>query len=327
MVPVALAGTLLYLAMRGADWRAIWTVLSRMRPLYFALACSVASVAYLFRALRWRVLLAAGQPIRCREVFWATMAGYLGNCYLPGRAGELVRTFIVSSRSSLSTTYVLTTALMERLTDAIALVILASLALLGIEPRPEWLGRVFGIGVVLAGLGTLALFVLPRFQARLARLVELLPARASFRRRIAAMLEQLFLGLGTLRDPGRGLKFVALTLLIWAVDAAGSMVLARSIGLRLPFRLALVLLAGLGLGSALPSVPGYVGIYQYVAVTVLVPFGFTRTDALAYILLAQAGIYLVVTVWGTIGLSRTLPGLRNRFRHWRAESGRAHALA
>lgn len=41
MVPAGLAGTLFYLALRGADWRAIWTVLSRVRPHYFALACAV----------------------------------------------------------------------------------------------------------------------------------------------------------------------------------------------------------------------------------------------------------------------------------------------
>jgi len=57
---------------------------------------------------------------------------------------------------------------------------------------------------------------------------------------------------------------------------------------RLPVPVAFLLIAALGLGSALPSTPGYIGIYQFVAVTVLVPFGFSRSDAIAYILVAQA---------------------------------------
>jgi hypothetical protein len=61
------------------------------------------------------------------------------------------------------------------------------------------------------------------------------------------------------------------------------------------------LITGLGLGSALPSTPGYVGIYQFVAVSVLVPFGFSRTDAIAYILLAQALQYVIITALGLIG--------------------------
>ena len=46
-------------------------------------------------------------------VFGANMAGYLGNNFLPARAGELLRSVLISRRSSLSKTYVLTTALGE----------------------------------------------------------------------------------------------------------------------------------------------------------------------------------------------------------------------
>jgi glycosyltransferase 2 family protein len=59
------------------------------------------------------------------------------------------------------------------------------------------------------------------------------------------------------------------------------------------------------LGSALPSTPGYVGIYQFVAVSVLVPFGFTKTNAIAYILLAQAMQYVLFSFWGPIALWRS----------------------
>jgi uncharacterized membrane protein YbhN (UPF0104 family) len=67
---------------------------------------------------------------------------------------------------------------------------------------------------------------------------------------------------------------------------------------------ALLLLAALGLASAAPSTPGYVGIYQFVAVAVLQPFGFSQSEALAYVLVAQAAIYVVVLVWGVLGLWR-----------------------
>jgi len=74
--------------------------------------------------------------------------------------------------------------------------------------------------------------------------------------------------------------------------------------LALPVPAAFLLIASLGLGSALPSTPGYVGIYQFVAVTVLGPFGFSRTDAIAYILNVQALGYVVIGVWGSIGILR-----------------------
>ena len=60
--------------------------------------------------------------------------------------------------------------------------------------------------------------------------------------------------------------FVALTIVIWLSDAAGTMAGAHALGLEIRFPVALLLLTALGLGSALPSTPGYVGIYQFVAV-------------------------------------------------------------
>jgi uncharacterized membrane protein YbhN (UPF0104 family) len=47
-----------------------------------------------------------------------------------------------------------------------------------------------------------------------------------------------------------------------------------------------------------------VGIYQFVAVTVLRPFGFSRSDALAYILVVQAIGYVLISFWGLMGLLR-----------------------
>jgi glycosyltransferase 2 family protein len=66
------------------------------------------------------------------------------------------------------------------------------------------------------------------------------------------------------------------------------MVASRAVGIDISFSVALLLLAGLGLGSALPAMPGYVGIYQFVAVTILPPFGIGRNAALAYVLVMQA---------------------------------------
>ena len=49
---------------------------------------------------------------------------------------------------------------------------------------------------------------------------------------------------------------------------------------------------------------GYVGIYQFAAVTILPPFGIDRNAALAYIIVAQALGYAVVLVLGLLGLYR-----------------------
>ena len=86
------------------------------------------------------------------------------------------------------------------------------------------------------------------------------------------------------------------------MDAVGATIGVRIISQTLSLGQALILLSALGLSSAVPSTPGYVGVYQFVAVAVLVPFGFSRSDALAYILISQILGYLVVSFWGLLGL-------------------------
>jgi uncharacterized membrane protein YbhN (UPF0104 family) len=179
---------------------------------------------------------------------------------------------------------------------------------------PGWLAhaaRPFG----LIGLaGAVAIAVLP-FTGSIARtLIAWLPIPDTLQAKLAGAVEQAFLGLRTFHDPARIAGFVALAVVIWLLDTGGTILAARALGMSLSLRVAFLLITGLSLGSALPSTPGYVGIYQFVAVTVLGPFGITRTDAIAFILVSQALMYVVIGVWGAIGLSRwrsAVPGKRS----------------
>ena len=256
------------------------------------------------RSLRWRVLLGARERLEVGTVFWATMAGYLSNNLLPARAGEIIRSVLISRRSTLTKTYVLTTALTERVTDAIVLAVASRLLLVGMPQKPAWLEGASTTACALALAGVVVAIGLRSSQAGVWRLLASLPVAAGVRERLRGLVEQVVLGFSALDDLGRLGRFLGLTALIWMADAASSMVLARGLGLHLTFPVAVLLLTGLGLGSALPSTPGYIGIYQFVAITVLAPFGFTREEALAYILVGQAAGYVVITFWGAMGLWR-----------------------
>ena len=98
------------------------------------------------------------------------------------------------------------------------------------------------------------------------------------------------------------LGFIFLTAVIWLVDGFATTIGARVISQQLNLGQALILLSALGLSSAIPSTPGYIGVYQFAAVSVLVPFGFPRAEALAFILISQVMNYLTVSVFGLVGL-------------------------
>ncbi len=86
------------------------------------------------------------------------------------------------------------------------------------------------------------------------------------------------------------------------MDAVGTVLLGYILKIPLLLQQAFVLLAALGLSSAIPSTPGYVGVYQFVAVTTLEPFGISQADALAFILISQVLGSIIIGFWGLLSL-------------------------
>jgi glycosyltransferase 2 family protein len=293
-----LAGVLLYLSVRGVDWRRVARTIAGAQWRYLVLAAGLTALSFFLRAVRWRILLNAGARFSVATVFWANMAGYLGNGFLPARAGEFIRSFLISSRSSLSKTYVLTTALGERLMDVNALVLWSSLVLLGLEPKPRWMADLSRTMALVAGAGAAVIVILPHTGGLLERVLHRIPLPAAIRKFLLRLAEQVLEGLRAFHDWGRFAGFVFLTVVIWVSDSLTVISGAQALGIGISFRVAVLLLTALGLGSALPSTPGYVGIYQFVAVTVLTPFGIGRDAALAYILVMQALGYVVLLALG-----------------------------
>ncbi len=308
-VALIFAAVLLYFSLRGIRWAGVWQILAHANIALLALSMATASVSLFLRGLRWRVLLRSGAPVAVSTAFWAICAGYLGNNFLPARAGEIIRSLMVSSASGLSKTFVLTTALGERMCDALSLVLISSVVLLSMPVKPGWFSHAATPFAVLGLFGAASIIVLPRAERVCQRCFNLIPVPQNIKAKLLGVMEQFLVGMRSFHDRNRLFTFIGLTAVIWTCDAVGVLVAMRALALRGTLPIALLLITGLGLGSALPSTPGYVGIYQFVAVSVLTPFGFSKTAAIAYILLAQALQYVLFTFWGAIGLMRSR-GLR-----------------
>ena len=108
---------------------------------------------------------------------------------------------------------------------------------------------------IAAALGAIVIAVLPHTGQLCQRLLARLPLPAALRARLMELTTQILLGMRAFHHVGRFLGFAALTVLIWICDTVGTMIGARSLGLQMSFSMALLLITGLGLSSALPSTP------------------------------------------------------------------------
>ena len=295
-IAIVIAAVLLYFSLRGIDMAELGAKLSNAKPEPLGIALVLSCLTLWLRSLRWRVLLNTSEVLPLGTVFWANSLGYLGNNVLPARMGEFMRVEALKRRHEISRSYLLATALIERVMDAGVLVLLTSAALLTIPGLPAELHSASKAFSILSGLGILTLFLLPHAQKQVEQLLTKIP-------KLSGVASRFLDGLRCLHSWSRSFGFLLLTLIIWPIDSYIGVLVADSIGLDLQFQTSMVVLAALGLSSAIPSTPGYVGVFQFVAVSVMRPFGIASSPAIAWILIYQAINYVVQTTFGLIGFA------------------------
>jgi uncharacterized protein (TIRG00374 family) len=197
------------------------------------------------------------------------------------------------------------TILLEKLFDFLAIGVMLALLLLSMPLSNA--ARTAGltiISVILVGFGFvvgLAAWRTPTL--RLVGLVEShLPFHLGRRLRIRDATRQFAEGTDTLRVPGLWLPLLAWTAVTWvfSVGTAWAGVAALGVPATLPMLLYLTVLTSTS--QAVPSSPGYVGVYHFWAVFALTAFGVDPTTALAIAIVTHAFSYGPLVVAGLIAL-------------------------
>lgn len=303
----ALAGILLYLALRGVALAQIWNELKTAQYGLLLPLVGLMVLTLVLRAWRWRLLLNAlsdskhPSSIRLGEAFAALMIGYMVN-YAAPRLGELARAAVLRQRSGMRLSSTLGTVAGERLLDiATLLVALFSVGILLLE---RW-GIVYRLFIapvfsqwhlaVLLAIGLGLCFLILRYlwqQHREKRWVG----------RIKIFLEAFTQGLLTLNRTGRPAALLLSTLAMWICYIPMAYLPLVMLHLAGPYQLTLwdawVLVVLGAVGVALP-VPGGLGSYHYITVQTLVHvFGVPQGPAVTYAVLAHGAQMVIYTVIG-----------------------------
>jgi len=274
---------------------------------WWLIPCFLANVVQLWgRGARWRVLL--GERGTNAELFWAQCIGTLLTNIFPLRAGEAGRVVIVSRRLGIPLVQVGASVVLERAVDmAVVLSMLATLLLIMDVPWPiTATGLALGAALAVAWIGVVVLLM---FGKRLTGLVEAILGRLPLRlaRLGMAIWGQVLTALEPLRDARIVLKVVVWTVIIWLATWATlwTSIEAVAPGSR-PIEASFALTA-IALGIALPSSPGFIGVFQLVGQQALVrpfPDRYTDASALVVTLFSHAVSYVTNSGLGLLGLAR-----------------------
>jgi uncharacterized protein (TIRG00374 family) len=301
---IVISAILLVLAIRGVSWAEMVATIQTAKPQYLVILFLCSSISIFLRGVRWGVLVSAQKKVDALTMFWAASVGYLGNAFLPARAGEVIRSVMLGTKTGISKSYVFATAMTERILDVIILVLIGVVSLPSIGTLPDWLSSAMRVMGILGLAALVFLFLAPRFSHLLERFIRWLPIPERIRLPLIRMMHEFLLGAGAFMNPGRAAGFAIYSALLWFVDATGTIMLSWGLNMSFTYPQAFVLLLAMGLSSAIPSTPGYVGVYQFVAVTLLPIYGISRSEALTFIIAMQAVNTLAILTWGFIGLWR-----------------------
>ena len=277
------------------DFRDIGGQLSRFPVTYLLAALGLALVNYALRFLRWSYYL---HFLKIRVPFVVSVLIFLAGLAMaitPGKAGELIKSYLLRDRVGVPVAESAPVVVMERLTDVISVVLLA---LLGLTLLPL---------TVLLGLALLpltVLLVLPLVLVLIVVLVALIVTRRGdwpfdlpFIRRWSGGLRTSAEGMRRLAGPRPMTVAVILGAGAWFSEGVALWVILKGLDAQVSLLRALSIYAAATLVGAVSALPGGLVGTEGSMVAMLQQSGITRGAATAGTLLVR-----LVTLWFAVAL-------------------------
>jgi hypothetical protein len=306
-LPLAISALTLYLVFRQVDLAQVRSVFMQVDWRYAALGVLSVIIGIAIKIGRWMLLLREPESNSTKPISFSPgwqpvsssfLSAQLINNFFPLRVGEVSRVAAVG-KSGLGYAFVAGTIAIEKTIDLAAFAVLVGLMLIT-SPAAGWLSET---AYWLAGLGLLLTVGVLLIVSQRERLGGWRPAWVSW---LPGGLDSWFFrharsalsSLNALRRPRQLLVLSGLTALIWVLAWSTNQLALQAFGLKLPWSAALLILVALQVGISLPSLPGRVGVFEYVCVLALNSYGIEPATALSYGILLHVIVYIPLIAGG-----------------------------
>jgi glycosyltransferase 2 family protein len=303
VVGLVVSSVLLWLAVRDIDTGTFRRTISGAEVLPLVAGAVFICLPWVVIGLRWRVAAGRMRPPSGLRMVGLVFAGAAVNNCLPGRLGDLARALGLARGTGRPVSEALGTTVVDRAADILFFGACFAVTAL-MFPGQDWLPWV--------GAGTLAVvLVLGALCVGIVLGARRDPSGGGRLRTWAAPhLRDLSSGLTGVRSPGSALRLALLTVLAWTCLFTGFWLVTRSLGIDLGAAEVVFLTTVISLGTALPSLPGFVGTFHWVASTVLQVFDVPLSQAVAAAVVLHALSFVPTTLIGLPIMLREGLGLR-----------------
>ena len=264
--------------------------------LYFIPVLVLTLLNYGLRFVKWHYLLGRlGVKMPLWDDLWNFAAG-LAMVISPGKAGELLKPYVVHARLGTPVTRTIPVLITERLTDAIAMLILAGVSVSTYAAtqsehiRTEYV--TIPALIILAGLVVIAI---PSLSMAVFSILERLPVV----KRLVPKLRELYDAMRSCVSPVPLLLTVFLSIIAWGAECIGYMLVFAGLGVEVKLDAAVFLYAFATIAGGASGSPGGLGPTEVLMVELapLLMAGVSPEQATA-----SAIITRVATLWFGVGL-------------------------
>lgn len=333
-VGIVLSIALLVYALRDVSPAEILEHLGDANLWLLAAATVVATVTFVFRAIRWRVLLqpaAADLPFASR--FAAVCIGFMVNNVVPARVGEFARAYSLSRIENVTVSATLASLVVERLLDALVMVAFLVPAILlgaGDVAVSGTVRDLFTILVTIVSVGMVTLAILVRWPSGFLRVAErwshgLAPDRVADH--ITGILASFVAGLGALRHGHLFVRALSWSIVVWGWNALSFYLGFLAFGIDTPgIPGALLLQTMIGFAVAVPSTPGFFGPFEAASRVALGLYAIEPARTISFAASYHIATFIPITLMGIwymrrLGFSREELGHSDDLVHGAPDAG------
>ena len=311
---VALSAALLWWTLRGVALGDVARVLGRSNWLLFLVCTAVATCIFPLRARRWRTILEPVVGVVSFGPLWrSTAIGMMMNNVFPLRAGEFARAFALTREvPRVPITTALGSLAVDRLFDALVLLAMMFGALLdpafpaGVTLWGRTVPQLATGGIAVVVILLVGSYTMVLQHTRVMRLIGWVAERVVPRAAptMVRVVDQMAGGLVVLRDTRRFFAVLWWAVAHWLVHALGLYLGFLAVGIQVPFSAALFLQGVLGIGVAVPSSPGFFGVFESFATVGLGVYGVPRDLAVSWAIGYHLLSFIPITVLGAVYFAR-----------------------
>lgn len=335
-----------YLALKNVSFSEVSQSLLHLDPFWIIPSVAAILLSFFFRAIRWKLILKYSKDISFAGVYHPLMIGFMLNCVLPARIGEIARPVILKKLENVPFSTGLASVAAERTFDIIILIILFIVMFKTVHIDPE-LDIIFGpyhlnrslllsLGTGMVKLGiiiiSLMLFVgSNRIREKLNSIIFNLPGiffhnnqmlKQKIEQKICNpiidLMENVGAGVSILKNPIQILICFLLTIIIWIFAGLSYYLLSLGFpGISLTVIEIFIFMIIICFFIALPSAPGYWGLWEAGGIFALTLFGVSTNEAASFTLANHVIQLLPVIVAGIISMILTGIGIKQfSFNGW-----------